>query len=37
VCILEADAEINELTGGVLRGVGGLRVVVVVSEDGDAD
>jgi hypothetical protein len=36
VGILETDAEVNELVGGIPWGVGGLRVVIVVGEDGDA-
>jgi len=36
VGILKTDTEVDELVGGVLWGVGGLRVVVVVGEDGDA-
>lgn len=34
--ILEADTKVDELVGGILWGVGGLGVVVVVGEDGDA-
>lgn len=34
--ILETDAEVDELVGGILRGIGGLRIIVVVGKDGDA-
>lgn len=34
--ILKADAEVDELVGGILWGIGGLGVVVVVGKDGDA-
>jgi hypothetical protein len=34
--ISKTDTEVDELVGGVLWGVGGLRVVVVVGKDCDA-
>ena len=37
MCFLEADAEVCQLAGDGLGVVGGLGVVVVVGEDGDAD
>jgi hypothetical protein len=36
VGILETDAEVDELVGGIPWGVSGLRVVVVIGEDGDS-
>lgn len=34
--ILKADAKVDELVRGILWGIGGLGVVVIVGEDGDA-